>query len=162
MKNNYLIEQLINGFPDKTTSPFINMINEHILPDKSLKLLFKEFEGLYINEMGRRHNTNCQKLLTEHSTEYNDFEKRCSQVINDVNRLCELIKHFPIALKNSCSVEYSSRQQLNDYVAKLILEMKKDNRNINTNYVKMKQFISLMQAKTFNLLSRIVKKYLMK
>lgn len=125
LKNNYLIEQLINGFPDKTTSPFINMINEHILPDKNLKLLFKEFEGLYINEMGRRHNTNCQKLLTEHSTEYNDFEKRCSQVINDVNRLCELIKHFPIALKNSCSVELSSRQQLNDYIAKLILEMKK-------------------------------------
>lgn len=124
LKNNYLIEQLINGFPNNDTYPFINMINEHILPDKDLKLLFKEFEGLYVNEMGRRHNTNCQKLLTEHSTEYNDFEKRCNQVINDMNRLCELIKHFPIALKNSFGIENPSRQRLNDFIHKLIIEIR--------------------------------------
>ena len=124
LKNNYLIEQLINGFPDNSTFPFINMLNEHILPDKDLKLLFKEFEGLYVNEMGRRHNTNCQKLLTEHSTEYEDFEKRCNQVINDMNRLCELIKHFPIALKNSRTVTNSSRQRINDYISELIIEIR--------------------------------------
>ncbi len=124
LKNNYLIEQLINGFPNKDSFKFINMINEHILPDKELKLLFKEFEGLYVNEMGRRHNTNCQKLLTEHSTEYKDFEKRCNQVINDMNRLCELTKHFPIALQNSRCTSLFTRQQLNDYISTLTFEIR--------------------------------------
>lgn len=124
LKNNYMIEQLLNGFHGNTESVFIDMVNEHTLPDKDLKLLFKEFEGLYVNEMGRRHNTNRQKLLSEHSTEYKDFEKRCNQVTNDMNRLYELIKHFPIALANSCGTVVMTRYKINEVIAKLSIEIR--------------------------------------
>lgn len=123
MKNNYLIEELLNSFPDKNASKFIEMVNEHMVPDKDLKLLFKEFEGLYINEMGSRHNTNRQKLILEHSDIYDNFVVRCNQVINDMDQLADLSIRFPIALVNSKSTVDYRRHNINELIANLKLEI---------------------------------------
>lgn len=126
--SNYMIEQLLNGFVSRTReeSSFINQLNELLLPSGELKLLFKEFEGLYVNEMGRKHNTNQQKLLSEHVTEFSDLKKRCNQVLNDVERLCELTKYFPVALVNSRGNANKSEYRIDELVMNLHVRLKEE------------------------------------
>lgn len=121
VKNFHIIEQLVNGYENRYKGNFklIKLINEHLLPEKELKLLSKEFEGLLINEQGRRHNTNIQKLLMEHVTDFDYFKERCQCVRNDINRLYELSKHFPIALANSRVMIDNTHDDIKD----IIIEM---------------------------------------
>lgn len=124
------------------------MINEHMVPDKDLKLLFKEFEGLYVNEMGTRHNTNRQKLKLEHSNDFDSFVTKCSQVINDMKHMAELVKRFPIALVNSRKAKDFRRNSMNDLVSKLKTEMSNQQQEYlnNVNRFEIRQFIANPQV----------------
>lgn len=121
VKNFHMIEQLVNGYENryKGNFKFIRLINEHLLPERDLKLLSKEFEGLLINEQGRRHNTNIQKLLLDHVTDYGYFKERCQCVRNDVNRLYELSKRFPIALANSRGMIGNTQDDIKDIIVEM-------------------------------------------
>lgn len=144
VKSNYLIEELLNSFPNKNTSKFIEMVNDHMVADKDLKLLFKEFEGLYINEMGSRHNTNTQKLIQEHSDNYDNFVTRCNQVLNDMNELMDLSIRFPTALVNSKNTSEFRRQNINEMMAnlKLAISNQQNEYSIQKNTQDITQFVA--------------------
>lgn len=133
VKNYHMIEQLINGYENRYKGNYkiIELINEHLLPEKDLKLLSKEFEGLLINEQGRRHNTNIQKLLTDHVTDSTYFKERCQCVKNDVNRMYELSKHFPLALANSRGMVDTTKHDISDAIMQMENLMYQEEENYN-------------------------------
>lgn len=128
VKDSYMVDQLLNGYEKKYLGSYklIPLINKHLLPEKELKLLSKEYEGLLINEQGHRHNTNIQKLISEHVTDINAFKERCQNVRNDLQRLYELSKHFPVALANSRGAADTTRQDIGSNIEKVRLLMLTD------------------------------------
>lgn len=118
VKNSYKIEQLVNGYESSNGNKdrIIKLINMHLLPEKDLKLISKEFEGILVNEQGRRHNTNIQKLLSEHVTDFYDLKERCQRAQNDIDRLYELSKHFPLSLSNSREKLNNVKLELDDAI----------------------------------------------
>lgn len=125
VKNSYMVDQLLNGY-EKTypgNYKLMPLINSHLLPEKDLKLLSKEFEGLLINEQGHRHNTNIQKLILEHVTDVQAFKERCQNVRNDLQRLYELSKHFPVALASSREIQDNIRRDIGVDIEKVKLLM---------------------------------------
>ena len=101
------------------------------MPQKDLKFIFKEFEGIYINEFGDNHSTNWNKLLKENCKPFSEFEIRCNQVINDAEQMCRLIKDIPSALMNSRELAYYDISKLDDLMRELEIEMRN-----NLNYAK--------------------------
>lgn len=101
VKKYAFIEQLVNGYEEQK-SIFIKKLNEVLLPDKDLKLLSKEFEGILVNELGRaRHSTNIQKLLMDHASSYETYIQQCDSALHDLHRLCDIAQKLPVALANS-------------------------------------------------------------
>lgn len=126
VKNNYKIEKLLNGDPTFFNSRFVNGINRHLLPEKDLKLLCKEFQGLLINEQGRRHNTNMQKLLQDHVTDLKAFIEKCNNVKNDIYRMQELVKHFPLSMANSVNETSYSFSEIDETIKEVEFLMEND------------------------------------
>lgn len=125
VRNNNL-ERLINGnsmlnFKD---SPFIISINEMILPKKDLKSIFKEFEGLYINECGENHSTSWNKLLKEKCASFSDYVIRCNRVKSETIRMINLVKEFPSIMKNSTDVSSFEISKLDELMREFEVEMR--------------------------------------
>lgn len=124
--HNGKLEKLLNGYANENRKHFlfIDTLNEIIMPQKDLKSIFKEFEGIYINEFGDNHSTNWNKLLKESCKPYSQFETRCNQVINDAEQMCRLIKDIPSALMNSRELAYYDISKLDDLMRELEIEMR--------------------------------------
>lgn len=125
VKNSHMVDRLLNGY-EKTypgNYKLMPLINAHLLPEKDLKLLSKEFEGILINEQGHRHNTHIQKLISEHVTDVQAFKGRCQNVRNDLQRLYELSKHFPVALASSREMPNNMRCDIGGDIEKAKLLM---------------------------------------
>lgn len=100
-KKHPLIEQLVNGY-SAPESIFIRKLNEILIPDKDLKLLSKEFEGILVNELGRsRHSTNIQKLILEHASSLEAYGCQCDAALHDIYRMHDIVQKLPIALASS-------------------------------------------------------------
>lgn len=125
IRNNKL-ERILNGYANENREHFrfIDLLNEIIMPQKDLKSVFKEFEGIYINEFGDNHSTNWNKLLKENCKPFSQFETRCNQVINDAEQMCRLIKDIPSALMNSRELAYYDISKLDDLMRELEIEMR--------------------------------------
>ncbi len=101
VKRHPLIEQLVNGYTDPE-SAFIRKLNEILIPDKDLKLLSKEFEGILVNELGRaRHSTNIQKLILEHASCLEVYSRQCDAALHDIYRMHDIVQKLPMALASS-------------------------------------------------------------
>lgn len=122
------VEHLLNGYAKSSNSqsPFIDSINEMIILKKDLKSIFKEFEGIYINEYGENHSTNWNKLIKEKFKPYSRFEVRCYQVINDMHQLCRLVKEMPSALMNSMGTAILDISKLDTLMRELEIEMQEN------------------------------------
>lgn len=131
--HNNKLERILNGYAyeNREHFQFIDLLNEIIMPQKDLKSIFKEFEGIYINEFGDNHSTNWNKLLKENCKPFSQFETRCNQVINDAEQMCRLIKAIPSALMNSRELAYYDISKLDDLMRELEIEMRN-----NLNYAK--------------------------
>ena len=125
IKNNKL-EKLLNGYANvnREQYQFIDLLNEVFMPQKDLKSIFKQFEGIYINEFGDNHSTNWNKLLKEYCKPFSQFETRCNQVINDAEQMCSLIKDIPSALTNSRELAYLDISKIDDLMRELEIEMR--------------------------------------
>lgn len=101
VKRHPLIEQLVNGYINPESS-FIRKLNESLIPDKDLKLLSKEFEGILVNELGRsRHSTNIQKLIMEHASSLDAYSRQCDAALHDIQRMHDIAQKLPMALASS-------------------------------------------------------------
>lgn len=101
VKKYAIIEQLVNGYSE-SQSIFIKRLNEILIPDKDLKLLSKEFEGIIVNELGRpRHSTNIQKLIKEHANSLDAFGRQCDAALHDIRRMHDIVQKLPMALASS-------------------------------------------------------------
>lgn len=124
--HNNKLERVLNGYANENREhfQFIDLLNEIIIPQKDLKSIFKEFEGIYINEFGDNHSTNWNKLIKEKCKPYTQFETRCNQVINDAEQMCRLIKEIPSALTNSRELAYLDISRIDDLMRELEVEMR--------------------------------------
>lgn len=140
--HNSKLEKLLNGYANKNANKnrepflFIEMLNDIIIPQKNAKSIFKEFEGIYINEFGDNHSTNWNKLLKESCKPYSQFETRCNQVINDVEQMCRLIKDIPSALINSRERAYNDISKLDSLMRELEIEMRNNLNHAKNNVAK--------------------------
>lgn len=135
-KNDFNIEKLINKTAEFSNSNIAKVINSMLLPEKDLKLLCKEFEGLLINEQGNRHNKNINKLMSDHVTDYESLVERCNNAKNDIDRMYELTKHFPMSMRNGFALQEKSQdmsmEDLHDFINEFEYYMKQmlDNEKI--------------------------------
>ncbi len=104
VKQSHQIEVLLNDFRIKNANssfPFIESVNEHILPEKELKLITKEFVGLLINELGDDHGTNINKFKNENTVGIKAIQDKSAAAKKDIYRLSELTERLPLAMSNS-------------------------------------------------------------
>ena len=99
MKNNNEIERLLNSYQEEPGKKyeFIEKLNEIVIPNGKLTTDLREFQGMLVNEMGSRHNTNLQKLIDEKQIDENRF----FNIENDLKRMNQLAKSFPVSNMNS-------------------------------------------------------------
>ena len=133
MKTYPVIEQLVNGYDNgKEEFKFIKKVNESLLPDKDLKLLSREFEGILVNELGRlRHSTNIQKLLLDHVRDTETYIQNCDLALNDLKRLYDISQKFPIALANSRLQYRGLFTKIRNSIAQIEYLMRQDQNRIS-------------------------------
>ena len=133
MKTYPVIEQLVNGYDNgKEEFNFIKKVNESLLPDKDLKLLSREFEGILVNELGRlRHSTNIQKLLLDHVRDTETYIQNCDLALNDLKRLYDISQKFPIALANSRLQNRGLFTKIRNSIAQIEHLMRQDQNRIS-------------------------------
>ena len=108
VKQSHLIEALLNDTQKDSakTNPssyrgFIDLINEHILPESDLKHLARELLGLLENEYGEDHGTNINKYLKESSNGRDAVVKKSTAANNDIRRLHDIAERLPFAAMSS-------------------------------------------------------------
>ncbi len=127
IKNSIEIDDIIGSYQRQTDDyDIFKKAYERLLPEKELKLISKEFQGLYKNEQkSMRHSSGIYKLLNEHvpTTQPDDYIAKCNKAINEIETLCELAKHFPIFLMNNCSDDKPNYQKLCESVNRVKMQI---------------------------------------
>lgn len=121
VKKSIEIDSIISDYQrEKEKFVLFRNIYDRLLPEKELKLISKEFQGLYKSEQqSMRHSTGIYKLINEHVPESqpDDYIIKCKKAINEIETLCELAKHFPVSLINNNGGEAPNYKKLCDSVA---------------------------------------------
>lgn len=154
VKQSHQIEVLLNDFRIKNANssfPFIESVNEHILPEKELKLITKEFIGLLINELGDDHGTNINKFKNENTVGINAIQEKSAGAKKDIYRLSELTERLPLAMSNSrLKIKKEFYKDTNEAIIKLEQLINQDIEN----------YLNLLKAKpdaTFDMSSELRK-----
>lgn len=134
IKNSIEIDDTISSYHRLTDQyDIFKKAYERLLPEKELKLISKEFQGLYKNEQkSMRHSSGIYKLLNEHvpTTQPDDYIAKCNKALNEIETLCELARHFPIFLMNSCNDDKPNYKMLYESVNRVKIQISSEIINI--------------------------------
>lgn len=132
VKKSHQIEILLNEFNSLVNHeyPLIKNINEHILPEKELKLITKELLGLLVNEQGSDHGTNINKFKNENIIGLEAMKRKGLAAKNDIFHMNELKNRIPLSMANGRSSLNRERFKQNtetilkiqEYINKEIIE----------------------------------------
>ena len=127
IKNSIEIDDTISSYHRLTDQyDIFKKAYERLLPEKELKLISKEFQGLYKNEQkSMRHSSGIYKLLNEHvpTTQPDDYVAKCNKALTEIETLCELARHFPIFLMNDCSEDKPNYKKLYESVNQVKMQI---------------------------------------